>query len=133
MEKARVVLEQENKTIAFAYVLIDYESPQGRLWRDGMAYLSLRPSVSPNSAFRSKSRSGRAQGDVPQPMAVRLARSQFLSSRSEIISRHRRRARLLRQRQRRFLVSGRARRIGSVEVHGECQRAQEPVVESGAA
>ena len=32
MEKARVVLEQENKTIAFAYVLIDYESPQGKLW-----------------------------------------------------------------------------------------------------
>ena len=33
MEKARVVLEQENKTIALAYVLIDYESTQGQLWR----------------------------------------------------------------------------------------------------
>jgi outer membrane protein assembly factor BamB/orotate phosphoribosyltransferase len=33
MEKVRVVLEQENKTIALAYVLIDYESPQGKLWR----------------------------------------------------------------------------------------------------
>ena len=33
MEKARVVLEQENKTIALAYTLIDYESPQGKLWR----------------------------------------------------------------------------------------------------
>ena len=33
MEKARVVLEQQNKTIALAYVLIDYESPQGKLWR----------------------------------------------------------------------------------------------------
>src|ERR1700689_192449 len=32
MEKARVVLEQENKTIALAYVLIDYDSPQGKLW-----------------------------------------------------------------------------------------------------
>ena len=33
LEKARVVLEQENKTIAAAYVLVDYESPPGRLWR----------------------------------------------------------------------------------------------------
>jgi len=33
MEKARIVLEQENKTIAFAYVLVDYESAQGKLWR----------------------------------------------------------------------------------------------------
>jgi len=33
MEKARVVLEQENKTIALVYALIDYESPQGKLWR----------------------------------------------------------------------------------------------------
>jgi outer membrane protein assembly factor BamB/orotate phosphoribosyltransferase len=33
MEKARVVLEQEKKTVALAYVLIDYESPQGKLWR----------------------------------------------------------------------------------------------------
>jgi len=34
MEKARVVLEQENKTIACAYVLIDYQSAQGKLWRE---------------------------------------------------------------------------------------------------
>ena len=34
MEKARVVLEQQNKSIAFAYVLIDYGSPQGKLWRE---------------------------------------------------------------------------------------------------
>jgi outer membrane protein assembly factor BamB/orotate phosphoribosyltransferase len=33
MEKARVVLEKENRSIAFAYVLIDYEGPQGKLWR----------------------------------------------------------------------------------------------------
>jgi outer membrane protein assembly factor BamB len=33
MEKARVVLEQENKSLSLAYVLIDYESPQGQLWR----------------------------------------------------------------------------------------------------
>ena len=33
MEKARVVLEQVNKTIAAVYVLIDYESTPGELWR----------------------------------------------------------------------------------------------------
>jgi outer membrane protein assembly factor BamB/orotate phosphoribosyltransferase len=34
MEKTRVVLERENQTIACAYVLIDYESSQGKLWRE---------------------------------------------------------------------------------------------------
>jgi outer membrane protein assembly factor BamB/orotate phosphoribosyltransferase len=33
LEKVRVVVEQENKTIAAVFVLIDYESPEGRLWR----------------------------------------------------------------------------------------------------
>jgi len=33
MEKAQAVLEQQNKTIAFAWVLIDYESPAGGFWR----------------------------------------------------------------------------------------------------
>ena len=34
LEKARVVLEQEKKTISFAYVLIDYAGPNGRRWRE---------------------------------------------------------------------------------------------------
>jgi len=34
LEKARVTLERENKTIAGAFVLIDYDSPEGRLWRE---------------------------------------------------------------------------------------------------
>lgn len=34
MEKARVVLEQEKKSIASAFVLIDYASSDGRAWRD---------------------------------------------------------------------------------------------------
>ena len=34
LEKARTVLEQANRTMAFAFVLIDYESVQGKLWRE---------------------------------------------------------------------------------------------------
>jgi outer membrane protein assembly factor BamB/orotate phosphoribosyltransferase len=34
MEKIRVILEGEKKTIALAFVLIDYNSPPGRSWRD---------------------------------------------------------------------------------------------------
>lgn len=33
LEKVRVVLEEENKTIASVFVLIDYESAEGELWR----------------------------------------------------------------------------------------------------
>jgi outer membrane protein assembly factor BamB/orotate phosphoribosyltransferase len=33
LEKTRVVLEQEHKTIASVFVLIDYDSPEGSLWR----------------------------------------------------------------------------------------------------
>jgi outer membrane protein assembly factor BamB/orotate phosphoribosyltransferase len=33
LEKARVVLAQENRDVAFAYVLIDYGSPESRIWR----------------------------------------------------------------------------------------------------
>ncbi len=59
-----------------------------------------------------------ADGDVPQQVALRLAGPQFLSPRSEVLSRHRRRACLLRQRLRRFLVSECSRRIGGVEIRG---------------
>ena len=34
LEKASVVLEQEDRSIAFAFVLIDYDSPESRLWRE---------------------------------------------------------------------------------------------------
>jgi outer membrane protein assembly factor BamB len=43
MEKARVVLEQENHAVAFAYVLIDYESEEGRLWRENHAIPVIAP------------------------------------------------------------------------------------------
>jgi outer membrane protein assembly factor BamB/adenine/guanine phosphoribosyltransferase-like PRPP-binding protein len=33
LEKARAVLEREKRSIAFAFVLIDYESSDGRIWR----------------------------------------------------------------------------------------------------
>jgi outer membrane protein assembly factor BamB/orotate phosphoribosyltransferase len=34
LEKVRVILEGEKKTIAFAFVLIDYHSAKGKAWRD---------------------------------------------------------------------------------------------------
>jgi len=34
LEKVRVILEGENKTIAFAFALIDYHSAKGEAWRD---------------------------------------------------------------------------------------------------
>jgi outer membrane protein assembly factor BamB/orotate phosphoribosyltransferase len=43
LEKARVVLEQENKTIASAFVLIDYDSPESRLWRQRRGIPVLAP------------------------------------------------------------------------------------------
>jgi outer membrane protein assembly factor BamB/orotate phosphoribosyltransferase len=43
LEKARVVLEQQNKTIAAAFVLIDYESPGGRRWRESRGIPVLAP------------------------------------------------------------------------------------------
>jgi outer membrane protein assembly factor BamB/orotate phosphoribosyltransferase len=34
MEKARVVLEREHKSVALAFVLIDYQNPEGQRWRE---------------------------------------------------------------------------------------------------
>ncbi len=132
MEKAQVVLEQENKTIAFAFVLIDYESPQGAFWRKRRRHSSCRglPSLRVWTFLRPAEAA--ADGDVSQQVALRLAGPEFLSPRSEVLSRHRRRARLLRQRLRRFLVSERARRIGGVEFQGSYSRAQESLVQPGA-
>ena len=133
MEKARVVLEQENRAIAFAFVLIDYHSPQGEaLAGERTAYLLSRRSASPNSAFPSKSRSRGSMATFREQVALRRARPEFLSPRSEVLSGHRRQARLLRQRLRRFLVPRCRRRIGGVEFQGQRQRAQESLVEPGA-
>jgi len=67
MEKARVVLEKENRTVASAFALIDYGSPAGKTWREqrGIAVtapfrlgefgLSMeRPEPKPMAAFQNK-------------------------------------------------------------------------------
>ena len=43
LEKARVVLEQEGRSIAFAFVLLDYDSPESRLWRERRGIPVLAP------------------------------------------------------------------------------------------
>ena len=72
MEKARVVLEQENKTIAFAYVLIDYESPQGKLWRKRHGIPLIAP-------FRLSEFGLSIERPDPQPMATFHNRWRFAS------------------------------------------------------
>ncbi len=105
LEKARVVLEQEEQDDR-SRLRADRLREPGRQALAGEARhsRSLRLSASPNSAFRSKSRSRAPMAVVSKSMAFRLARSEFLPPRSEILSRHRRQARLLRQRLRHFLV-----------------------------
>ena len=63
MEKARVVLAQENKTIAFAWVLIDYEAPKGRLWRERHGIPILAP-------FRLAEFGLSLETPEPRPMAT---------------------------------------------------------------
>ena len=72
MEKARVVLEQENKTIAAAYVLIDYESPQGRLWRTRHGIPVIAP-------FRLSEFGLSVEKPEPRPMATFHNRWRFAS------------------------------------------------------
>jgi outer membrane protein assembly factor BamB/orotate phosphoribosyltransferase len=43
LEKARVALERENKTVGSAFVLIDYASAEGRLWRQRRGITVLAP------------------------------------------------------------------------------------------
>ena len=43
LEKARVVLDQAGKTIRMAYVLVDYESPDGTFWRQQRGIPVLAP------------------------------------------------------------------------------------------
>ena len=70
MEKARVVLEQERKTIAFAYVLIDYESPQGKLWRQRHGIPLIAP-------FRLSEFGLSIEKPEPRPMATFQNRWRF--------------------------------------------------------
>ena len=72
MEKARVVLEKENKSIAFAYVVIDYESQQGKLWRQ-------RHGVSVGAPFRLSDFGLSLEKPQPKPMATFQNRWRFAS------------------------------------------------------
>jgi outer membrane protein assembly factor BamB/orotate phosphoribosyltransferase len=72
LEKARVVLEQEHKTIALTFVLIDYESPDGRLWRESRGI----PVVAP---FRLAEFGLSIEKPAPRPMAVFNNRWRFAS------------------------------------------------------
>jgi outer membrane protein assembly factor BamB len=70
LEKARVVLEQENKSIAFAFVLIDYDSPEGRLWRE-------RCGIPVLASFRLAEFGISIERPEPRPMAVFTNRWRF--------------------------------------------------------
>jgi outer membrane protein assembly factor BamB/orotate phosphoribosyltransferase len=72
LEKARVVLEQENKAIASAFVLIDYGSPEGGLWRQ-------KHSVPVHSLFRLAEFGLSVEKPAPRPMAVFHNRWRFAS------------------------------------------------------
>ena len=43
LEKARVVLEKENRTITSAFALIDFESPEGKRWRQSRGIPVVAP------------------------------------------------------------------------------------------
>ncbi|MGA7236836.1 MAG: PQQ-binding-like beta-propeller repeat protein [Bryobacteraceae bacterium] len=72
LEKARVVLEQENKTIATAFVLIDYEGVEGRLWRQ-------RYGIPIHSLFRLGEFGLSVEKPATRPMAVFHNRWRFAS------------------------------------------------------
>ena len=63
LEKARGVLEQEGRTMALAVVLVDYESPAGRRWRERSGI----PVVAP---FRLAEFGLSVEGPAPRPMTV---------------------------------------------------------------
>ena len=72
LEKARVVLEQDNKTIASAFVLIDYESPKGKLWRQKLGIPVRAP-------FHLADFGLSIEAPAPRPMAVFTNRWRFAS------------------------------------------------------
>lgn len=63
LEKARAILEQENRSIALAYVLVDYESPEGKRWRQLRDIRVLAP-------FRLCEFGLSIERPRPRPMAV---------------------------------------------------------------
>jgi outer membrane protein assembly factor BamB/orotate phosphoribosyltransferase len=72
MEKTRVVLEQENKTIAFAYVLVDYESAPGKLWRSRHSIPVIAPFLLSDFGLA-------IERPAPKPMATFQNRWRFAS------------------------------------------------------
>jgi len=72
MEKARVVLEQQYRTIAFTYVLIDYESPRGNLWRKRHGIPVIAP-------FRLSEFGLSIEQPAPRPVATFHNRWRFAS------------------------------------------------------
>ncbi len=72
MEKARVVLEQVDKSIAAVFVLIDYESSPGRLWRERRGISVLAP-------FRLGEFGLSIEGPAARPMAAFHNRWRFAS------------------------------------------------------
>ena len=72
MEKTRAVLEQANRTTAFTWVLIDYESPQGMSWRKRHGVPVLAP-------FRLAEFGLSLEAPEPKPMATFENRWRFAS------------------------------------------------------
>ena len=72
LEKARVVLEQQNKKVALAYVLVDYESADGKRWRQQRGVPVLSP-------FRLGEFGLSVEVPKPRPMAAFYNRWRFAS------------------------------------------------------
>jgi outer membrane protein assembly factor BamB/orotate phosphoribosyltransferase len=72
LEKARVVLEQENRTIAAIFVLIDYDSSEGGLWR-------RKHGIPVHSLFRLGEFGLSIEKPAPRPLAVFQNRWRFAS------------------------------------------------------
>jgi len=70
LEKARVVLEQEGRTVALAVVLIDYQSPAGMRWRERSGIPVMAP-------FRLAEFGLSVQEPSPRSMAVFQNRWRF--------------------------------------------------------
>jgi len=72
MEKARVVLEQSGQAISSVFVLIDYESAEGRLWR-------ARRAIPVRAAFRLDEFGLSVEKAAPRPLATFENRWRFAS------------------------------------------------------
>lgn len=72
LEKVRVVLERENRTIASAFVLIDYDNPNGSLWQQ-------KHGISVRAAFELAEFGLSVEKREPRPMAGFHNRWRFAS------------------------------------------------------